>query len=100
MIRSVLLRLMYFVIVSNKNVTANAPKIAKIEIVIFSEKIVIPSVFNTKIPNATPSVEPEEIPKTEGPANGFLNKVCINNPDKAIPAPHKIAVTVLGILNL
>ena len=86
--------------VSNKNVTTNAPKIAKTETVIFSDKIVISNAFNTNIPKATPNVEPEEIPKTDGPANGFLNKVCINNPDKAIPAPHKIAVIVLGALNL
>ncbi len=56
--------------------------------------------WRANTPIATPSVLPEEIPKTEGPASGFLNMVCINKPARAIPAPQIIAVIVLGILNL
>ena len=85
---------------SNKNVTTKAPIIAKKEIENFSLKDVIPKALITKIPIATPKVEPEEIPNTEGPAKGFLNKVCINNPATEIPAPAIIAVIVLGILSL
>lgn len=47
---------------------------------------------------ATPKLAPDEIPKTKGPASGFLNKVCINNPLTERPEPTKIAVIVLGSL--
>ena len=85
---------------SNKKVTAKAPRIAKREIENFSLKEEIPKVLITKIPKATPKVEPEEIPNTEGPARGFLKRVCINKPAADIPAPAIIAVIVLGILSL
>jgi len=42
---------------------------------------------------ATPKLAPEVIPKTKGPANGFLNKVCINKPEIPKPEPTKIAVS-------
>ena len=51
-----------------------------------------------KISNATPKLAPEEIPRTNGPANGFLNKVCINKPLIDNPDPTKIAVIALGNL--
>ena len=51
-----------------------------------------------KINNATPKLAPEEIPKTKGPANGFLNKVCINKPATDKPEPTKIAVIAFGNL--
>ena len=51
---------------------------------------------NSKI--ATPRLAPEEIPKTKGPAKGFLNKVCINKPAMANPEPTKTAVIALGSL--
>lgn len=47
---------------------------------------------------ATPKPAPELIPKTDGPASGFLNKVCNNNPEVASPAPAINAVIVLGNL--
>ena len=51
-----------------------------------------------KIIKATPKLAPDVIPNTKGPANGFLNKVCINNPEIPSPEPTKIDVTALGNL--
>ncbi len=51
-----------------------------------------------KINKATPKLAPEEIPKTNGPANGFLNNVCINKPLIDNPEPTKIAVIAFGNL--
>ena len=45
-----------------------------------------------KITKATPKLAPELIPKTKGPANGFLNSVCIKSPEIPSPEPTKIAV--------
>ena len=45
---------------------------------------------------ATPKLAPELIPKTEGPANGFRNTVCICNPLTASPAPATKAVNAWG----
>lgn len=73
---------------------------AKKEIDNCSPNTLRPDPLKAKIPKATPKLDPDEIPKTEGPANGFLNSVCISNPAKAIPAPQKMAVRVLGILNI
>ena len=52
--------------------------------------------MDPKINNATPKLAPDEIPRTKGPAKGFLNKVCINNPLTANPEPTIIAVRALG----
>ena len=49
-----------------------------------------------KITVATPKLAPELNPKTSGPANGFLNKVCINNPLMANPIPTRIAAIAFG----
>jgi len=48
------------------------------------------------IKNATPKLEPELNPKTKGPANGFLNSVCINNPETDKPIPTKMEVIAFG----
>lgn len=57
-----------------------------------------PKSEDPKIKMATPKLAPEEIPNTKGPANGFLNSVCINNPQIDKPEPTKIAVIALGNL--
>ncbi len=57
-----------------------------------------PKSDDPKISKATPKLAPEEIPKTKGPANGFLNKVCINKPQTDKPEPTKIAVIAFGNL--
>ncbi len=57
------------------------------------EKVETP---NTKI--ATPKLAPELIPNTNGPAKGFLNKVCINRPQIDNPEPTNIAVMAFGNL--
>jgi len=49
--------------------------------------------------NATIRLEPEVIPRMEGPANGFLNKVWSSQPDNPKHAPARAAVQAAGILN-
>lgn len=83
--------------------TKKAPKLAatgndQLAIVLVKKKL--PNTDEPKIKSATPKLAPEEIPKTKGPANGFLNKVCINNPEIDNPDPTKIAVIALGIRKL
>lgn len=46
---------------------------------------------------ATNRLDPEETPKTDGPASGFLKSVCIKRPETESAEPAKIAVSVLGI---
>ena len=80
--------------------TKKAPKLAAIgndqtEIVELNKN---PKAELPKIRIATPKLAPEEIPKTKGPANGFLNKVCINKPEIDKPEPTKIAVMAFGNL--
>jgi hypothetical protein len=53
-----------------------------------------------KITRATPKLAPELMPKTKGPAKGFLKRVCINKPEIPKPEPTKIAVTAFGSLTL
>ncbi len=48
---------------------------------------------------ATIKLAPDDTPNTDGPAKGFLNRVCINKPESESAAPAKIAVHVLGILD-
>ena len=53
----------------------------------------------TPAPNinkATPKLAPLLNPRTKGPAKGFLNNVCIINPEIAKPPPTKIAVIAFG----
>jgi hypothetical protein len=57
-----------------------------------------PKTDEPKISNATPRLAPEEIPKTNGPANGFLKSVCMRSPQIERPEPTKIAVIALGNL--
>lgn len=47
---------------------------------------------------AAPKLAPELMPNTNGPAKGFLNKVCINKPHNDNPEPTKTAVIALGTL--
>lgn len=51
-----------------------------------------------KITKATPKLAPELIPSTNGPAKGFLNKVCIKSPETPNPEPTKMAVMAFGNL--
>ena len=48
--------------------------------------------------NAAPKLAPELTPKTYGPAQGFLNKVCMSKPQMDSPAPTITAVMAFGIL--
>ena len=50
------------------------------------------------ITKATPKLAPDVIPSTKGPAKGFLNNVCINNPEIPKPEPTKMAVKAFGNL--
>jgi len=57
-----------------------------------------PKIPAPKIKIATPRLAPEEIPKTNGPANGFLKRVCINKPAIDKPEPTSMAVIAFGSL--
>lgn len=81
--------------------TKNEPKLAAIAIAQFEkarDKKRPPKTDDPKINSATPKLAPEEIPKTNGPANGFLNKVCINKPLMDNPEPTNNAVIAFGTL--
>ena len=81
--------------------TKKAPKLAAIakdqlEIEFVRKKP--PKTEEPKIKRATPKLAPDEIPKTNGPASGFLNKVCMSNPQIERPEPTKMAVIAFGNL--
>lgn len=57
-----------------------------------------PNIEDPRITKATPRLAPEVIPSTNGPAKGFLNKVCISNPEIPSPEPTNIAVIAFGNL--
>lgn len=79
--------------------TKKLPKLAAITMLHFdiSKDVKIPPKKpDPKITKATPKLAPELIPRTNGPASGFLNKVCINNPEIPNPEPTKMAVKALG----
>lgn len=81
--------------------TKKLPKLAAIttlHLEINNEANIPPNIPDPKITKATPRLAPELIPKTKGPANGFLNKVCINNPEMPNPEPTRMAVMALGNL--
>jgi len=83
--------------------TKKAPKLDAIgkdqlEIELVNKKP--PNIDEPKIKIATPKLAPEEMPKTNGPASGFLNKVCISKPQIDKPEPTKTAVIAFGILKL
>ena len=83
--------------------TKKAPRLAAIGSDKLESELVSkapPKIEDPKIKIATPKLAPEEIPKTKGPAKGFLNKVCINKPQTDKPDPTKIAVIALGTLKL
>lgn len=84
---------------STANKTKAAPKLDANAIAQFdkaSDAKNPPKILEPKINKATPKLAPEEIPKTNGPANGFRNKVCIKSPLIDKPDPTKIAVKALG----
>ena len=81
------------------NKTKKLPKLAAITILHLEIKKLAKTPPNNpepKITKATPKLAPELIPRTNGPANGFLNKVCINKPEMPKPEPTKMAVKALG----
>lgn len=57
-----------------------------------------PSKPDPKIIIATPKLAPEVMPSTNGPANGFLNKVCISKPEMPKPDPTNTAEIAFGSL--
>ena len=81
--------------------TKNAPKLAAIgkdQLESEEDNKKPPKTDEPKIKMATPKLAPEEIPKTNGPAKGFLKSVCINKPQIDKPEPTKIAVIAFGNL--
>ena len=91
-----------FATIITANKTNKAPKLAAIanaQLENAFDNNTPPNKELPKIKKATPKLAPEEIPKTNGPANGFLNNVCISKPLIDKPEPTKIAVIAFGILN-
>ena len=89
------------------NSTINAPIIAAISMLNLRllSKLSLSRVclLNKPVPitnSATPKPAPELMPSTDGPAIGFRNSVCINNPTTDKPIPVRIAVIDFGILKL
>ncbi len=83
------------------NNTKKLPKLAAITMLHLETSAVAknpPKILEPKMTNATPKLAPELSPKTKGPANGFLNKVCISNPEMPRPEPTKMAVIAFGSL--
>ena len=81
--------------------TKKLPKLAAITTPHFeikSDAKTPPKAPEPKITNATPKLAPELIPNTKGPASGFLNKVCMSNPEIPKPEPTIIAVKAFGNL--
>ena len=81
--------------------TKKLPKLAAITILHFEinkDAKMPPKTPDPKITKATPKLAPELMPKTKGPANGFLKRVCINSPEIPNPEPTKIAVKAFGSL--
>lgn len=81
------------------NKTNAAPKLEAIAIAQFERANPAktpPKILEPKINRATPKLAPDEIPRTKGPAKGFLNKVCMSRPLIDKPEPTKIAVKALG----
>ena len=87
------------IITANK--TKKLPKLAAITKLHFEIKKVAKNPLKMEAPiitKATPKLAPEVIPRTKGPANGFLNKVCMSNPEIPKPEPTKMAVKAFGNL--
>lgn len=102
-IRIVMVFLTLFAAIITADKTKKEPKLAEIAIAQLEKLIVKKNPPKTDDPNinrATPKLAPEDIPKTYGPAKGFLKRVCINNPLIDNPEPTKTAVMAFGILKL
>ena len=85
--------------IKTANNTKKLPKLAAITMLHFEIKNVIktpPKIEEPIMTKATPKLAPELIPNTKGPANGFLNNVCINNPEIPKPEPTNMAVIAFG----
>ena len=81
--------------------TKKLPKLAASTMLHFEISIVAknpPKIDAPIIIKATPKLAPEVIPRTNGPANGFLKSVCISNPEIPKPEPTKMAVKAFGSL--
>lgn len=86
---------------STASSTKKLPRLAAITILHLEIKAVAnkpPNKPEPKIMRATPKLAPELIPNTKGPASGFLNSVCMSNPEIPNPEPTKIAVMAFGNL--
>ena len=91
--------LTFFAAIITADKTKKAPKLAAIAVAQLekeNDKKSPPNRLEPKINSATPKLAPEEIPNTKGPANGFLNNVCINRPQIDKPEPTKMAVIAFG----
>jgi hypothetical protein len=81
---------------NNTKKLPNAEAITKLQDPSKKPPKLIPNIPVPRINNATPKLAPLLNPKTKGPANGFLNNVCINKPQIDKPEPTKMAVIAFG----
>ena len=93
-----------FTLAATTRTSANTRKLPRLDAMasvmsLKVEKVNAPE--NNEVPiikSAAPKLAPELMPSTYGPAKGFLNKVCINNPLSESPPPTNIAVIAFGSL--
>ena len=81
--------------------TKKLPKLEAITILHLEINVVAnnpPNNPEPKMTSATPRLAPDEIPRTNGPAKGFLNSVCMSRPEIPKPEPTRMAVIALGNL--
>lgn len=99
MMRMAIVSLTLLETANTANNTKKLPRLAAITMLHFDIKYVAKTPPNNPEPKiiiATPKLAPELIPSTNGPAKGFLNKVCINKPEMPNPDPTSIAVIAFG----
>ena len=80
---------------STKPIAISAP--AKAAITIIHEEMNDTTRSMTIMTMATNSFDPDDMPKTKGPAMGLPKKVCIRKPDRASPPPITAAAIMRGM---
>lgn len=98
-IRIAIVSLTLLDIITTDKSTKKLPRLAAITTLHLDINIVVKSPPKIEAPimvKATPKLAPDVMPKTKGPASGFLNNVCIISPEIPSPEPTIIAVNAFG----
>lgn len=91
-----------FILAATVITTIKTNRLPKLEATASATSLKIENVKNPEnkeepiIKNAAPKLAPELMPRTNGPASGFLNNVCISSPLSERPAPTNSAVMAFG----